>query len=160
MGLEDRVGLERPGDALLVGLDPRVVPAGEDLRPSMSLRAEIETRPPSNALVVPIQAVVERAPLGKGSKDGKDPRSGKDDEVKVVFLDEKGKARQREVATGVSDETRVEILSGLKAGETVITGPYRTLRDLRDGDAVSITTEKEESGKKKKSSGDEKRETD
>jgi len=43
----------------------------------------------------------------------------------------------------VSDETRVEILSGLKAGETVITGPYRSLRDLRDGDAVSITTEKE-----------------
>ncbi|HEX3527187.1 MAG TPA: efflux RND transporter periplasmic adaptor subunit [Thermoanaerobaculia bacterium] len=135
--------------------------SGEDLRPSMSLRAEIETRPPANALVVPIQAVVDRAPLGKESKDGKDPKSGKDNEVKVVFLQEQGKARQREVTTGVSDETRVEILSGLKVGETVVTGPYRSLRDLKDGDAVSITTEKEDSGKStKKKAGDDKRETD
>lgn len=140
---------------------------GEDLRPSMSLRAEIETRPAASSLVVPIQAVVERVPEGKESKDGKDPKSGKDsksgkdNEVKVVFLLEKGKAHQREVTTGVSDETRVEILSGLKAGETAITGPYRSLRDLRDGDAVSITTEKEESSKKKKSSsGDDKQEKD
>jgi HlyD family secretion protein len=131
---------------------------GEDLRPSMSLRAEIETRPPASALVVPIQAVVERAPLGsKEKKDNQGGKDNKDDEVKVVFVIEKGKARQREVKTGVSDETRVEVLSGLKAGETVISGPYRSLRDLKDGDAVRITTEKEEKNSRK-SSGDAKQE--
>jgi HlyD family secretion protein len=128
---------------------------GEDLRPGMSLRAEIETRPPANALVVPIQAVVER-----DKKDNKDGKDGKDAQVKVVFLAEKGRARQREVKTGVSDETRVEVVSGLKPGETVVTGPYRSLRDLRDGDAVRITTEKEESGKSRKGSADDKREKD
>lgn len=130
---------------------------GEDLRPGMSLRAEIETRPPANALVTPIQAVVERAPLEDKNSKSKDK---KDTEVKVVFLAEKGKARQREVKTGVSDETRVEVVSGLKEGESVITGPYRTLRDLKDGDAVRITTEKEESTKSRKASADDKREKD
>jgi HlyD family secretion protein len=127
---------------------------GEDLRPGMSLRAEIETRPPASALVVPIQAVVERAPV-----DPKDRKNEKDAEVKVVFLVEKGKARQREVKTGVSDETRVQVVSGLAPGDTVVTGPYRSLRDLRGGDTVRITTEKEESGKSRKAA-DDKREKD
>ena len=100
--------------------------------------------------------MVEREPLEKEKgKGGKDKKTGKDNEVKVVFLNEKGKARQHEVTTGVSDETRVEILTGLKEGETVITGPYRSLRDLKDGDAVRVTTEKEEGEKK---SADDKRE--
>ena len=37
--------------------------------------------------------------------------------------------------TGISDETHVELTSGAQAGEQVVTGPYRTLRDLKDGDA-------------------------
>ena len=48
--------------------------------------------------------------------------------------------------TGLADETRVEILAGLKPGERVVTGPYRTLRDLKAGDrvAVSATSESED----------------
>ena len=38
--------------------------------------------------------------------------------------------------SGISDETSVAVLEGLKEGETVVTGPYRGLRDLKDGDAV------------------------
>ena len=110
----------------------------EDLRPKMSVRAEIETREQSETLAVPIQAVVERPPVGNKVAGSGAPGSN-DEEVKVVFVIEGGKVHQREVRTGISDETRVEILSGLKAEEQVVTGPYRSLRDLKDGDAVQIS---------------------
>jgi HlyD family secretion protein len=117
--------------------------ADPDLRASMSVRAEIHTAAHPNSLVVPIQAVVEREPLGKdGAKAGS--AGGKDEEVKVVFAIEGGKARQRPVETGISDETHVELLSGVKPGEQVVTGPYRTLKDLKDGDAVYVSKTSEE----------------
>jgi HlyD family secretion protein len=100
------------------------------LRSGMSVRAEIETQADKGALVVPIQAVVERPPLG----------ASRGDEVKVVFVVAGGKAHQRKVDTGISDETRVEVVTGLRPGEQVVTGPYRSLRDLKDGDPVRIGT--------------------
>jgi HlyD family secretion protein len=100
------------------------------LRSGMSVRAEIETQADKGALVVPIQAVVERPPLGASGGD----------EVKAVFVVAGGKAHQRQVGTGISDETRVEVLTGLRPGEQVVTGPYRSLRDLKDGDPVRIGT--------------------
>ncbi len=60
------------------------------------------------------------------------------DEISVVFVVAGGKARQRAVETGISDETHVQIVSGVQPGEQVITGPYRALRDLKDGDAVEV----------------------
>lgn len=69
-----------------------------------------------------------------------------DEDVKVVFVVAAGHARQRQVETGISDETRVEIVAGLAAGDQVITGPYRLLRDLKDGDAVTVTTPAESGG--------------
>lgn len=97
----------------------------ERLRPGMSVRAEIETAVQTEVPVVPIQSVVQR-PVEEGS----------DQEHAVVFAIEDGVARQRPVTTGISDATRVEIVDGVEAGERVVTGPYRTLRDLDDGDAV------------------------
>ena len=119
-----------------------------DLRASMSVRAEIHTAAHSDVLTVPIQAVVERRPLGA---DGKALQGGKDEEVKVVFTIEDGKARQRPVQTGLSDETHVELLSGVKAGEQVVTGPYRTLKDLKDGGAVHISQTSEEEDRRDES---------
>jgi HlyD family secretion protein len=63
--------------------------------------------------------------------------AGTGEDVKVVFVLAAGKVRQRRVATGISDETHVEIATGLHPGEQVVTGPYRALRDLKDGDAVA-----------------------
>jgi HlyD family secretion protein len=59
-----------------------------------------------------------------------------DEKKQCVFVVENGKARLRAVKTGISDETSVVILEGLEDGQTVVTGPYRALRDLKDGDAV------------------------
>ncbi|MFY9826374.1 MAG: efflux RND transporter periplasmic adaptor subunit [Thermoanaerobaculia bacterium] len=121
-----------------------------NLRASMSVRAEIHTAANSNALVVPIQAVVEREPTGDaGDKAAAKSSSGKKgDTVKVVFVVEQGKAHQRRVTTGISDETHVELTSGAKAGEQLVTGPYRTLKDLKDGDAVTVSKTSEEEDRK------------
>jgi HlyD family secretion protein len=119
------------------------------LRPGMSVRAEIRADAHQQALVVPIQAVVERPPVAAGAA-GSD-RDG-DREIKVVFVVADGKARQRPVEVGLSDETHVEIVAGLKPGEQVVTGPYRTLRDLDDGDAVTIG--KPESGRSRRGKAD------
>jgi HlyD family secretion protein len=113
----------------------------ERLRPGMTSQVSIVTSTAPNALTVPIQSVVERVPGAKKDDDeaSADPNAPK---KKYVFVVANGKAKQREVATGISDATRVAIVSGLKQGEQVITGPFRVLKELHDGDAVQITTEK------------------
>ncbi len=130
--------------------------ADEALRPGMSVRASIRAEAHPNALVVPIQAVVERAPLDAAGK----PIEGSagSDEVKVAFVVIDGKARQKPVTLGLSDETHIEILSGLDPGAKVITGPYRTLRDLKDGEIVqvSVTSEAEDRRKAREKERDKK----
>ena len=125
------------------------------LRPGMSVRAEVITAAHGDALVVPIQSVVERPPLAPaGAAEAADGDARDDDdaeEVQVVFVVEDGEARQRPVETGLSDETHVEIVAGLEAGEAVVAGPYRTLRDLDDGDAVRV----EENEKRRRRGGGE-----
>ncbi len=133
--------------------------ADERLRPGMSVRSEIRASFHPQALVVPIQAVVERPPLEAKKTDtdkGTDKKTDTDaEEIKVVFTVAGGKAHQVPVTTAISDDTRVEITAGLKAGERVVTGPYRTLRDLKDGDAVAVskTTETEDKKAGEKGTG-------
>ncbi|HKI01762.1 MAG TPA: efflux RND transporter periplasmic adaptor subunit [Thermoanaerobaculia bacterium] len=110
----------------------------EDLRDRMSVRAEIHTAAHSGALVVPIQAVVER-PVDAAAEGG-----GKGRDVKVVYLIENGVVRQQRVETGISDETHVELISGVKAGQQVVTGPYRTLKGLKEGDKVAVSKTSED----------------
>jgi HlyD family secretion protein len=132
----------------------------DNLRARMSVRAEIHTATHPNTLTVPIQAVVEReaGDDAKGAKDGKaEGQAAKTRKVVFVITGGKtgGKVHQRTVETGLSDETHVELTAGVKAGEQVATGPYRTLRDLKDGDAVQVsaTSEDEDSNAAKKESG-------
>lgn len=116
-----------------------------ELRPGMSVRADIETASHGDAAVVPIQAVVDRPPGAAegdpGEKDGSERAPGgelAEEEVPVLFVIVDGKAEQRPVETGLSDETHVEILSGATPGEQVVTGPYRALKDLEAGDRVQV----------------------
>ena len=104
------------------------------LRPGMSLRVEISTAEEPDALAVPIQAVVEREPRVKDAEGGGDDDEA--DKVQVVFVLEDGTAMQREIETGLSDTTHVEIVAGVEEGEEVVTGPYRELRDLEHEDAI------------------------
>jgi len=116
----------------------------EALRAGMSARTEIETETRDAALVVPIQAVVERVPLVDGKPA---PASAKRDEVKVVFVIDKGKARQREVVTAISDATYVELASGVAESDLVANGPYRSLKALKEGAAVRVVKESDDKEK-------------
>lgn len=58
--------------------------------------------------------------------------------LKVVFVVEEGKARMRVVEIDISDESHVEITSGLREADRVVTGPYRVLDVLTEGRAVKI----------------------
>jgi HlyD family secretion protein len=101
----------------------------ERLLAGMSARAEIEVDTNQDTTVVPIQSVVYRPPAGELEE-------GAADEIRVVFVDRDGEATQTPVEVGLSDATHIEILSGLEDGVPVVTGPYRVLRDLQDGERI------------------------
>lgn len=118
------------------------------LRPGMSVRAEIETARETDLLAVPIQSVVNRV---QSAEEGQpEEPTEKADEVKVVFVVEGDQVTQRRVETGLSDPTHVGIFNGLEEGDRVVTGPYRSLKDLEDGDDVRVQSgdedDEEESG--------------
>ncbi len=114
--------------------------------PGMSGQATISTETHDGALVIPLQAVTgrtERDLRGDGGAVAAPPeRPGqrrREALQKVVFVVEKGVARMRPVETGLASESEIEIVSGVKPGDLVVEGPYRTLaRDLRDGRAVKF----------------------
>lgn len=152
-------GFSRPQqpDATFFKVEILLDEADPALRPGMSVRAEIETAVHPDAIVVPIQAVVERSRVAdeEGTADSADSAdeaatgatSGADradEEIQVVFVAVDGKAEQRPVVTGLSDETHVEIVQGLEEGERVVTGPYRELKRLKHGDAVEPREPEEE----------------
>jgi HlyD family secretion protein len=112
------------------------------LRPGMTAQVSIITTTSGSALSVPIQSVVERVPpaLAK-SKSGTDDEDENAPKSKYVFVVKDGKAKMTEVKTGVSDATHVAIVSGLSAKDQVVTGPFRTLKKLKDGDSVEVTKE-------------------
>lgn len=119
--------------------------ADDRLRPGMTSQVSIVTSSAPNALAVPIQSVVERVP-GAAPDDAADSDKPK---KKYVFLAVDGKASQVEVQTGISDATHVVIASGVKEGDRLITGPFRTLKKLKDGAAVVETKEEKKTSKDK-----------
>jgi len=120
-------------------------------RPGMTATVDIITKRKENILAVPISSVVVKSDTSGVSK----PDVKIDDEKKVVKSDKKmecvfiksgKKAKIRVIRTGIQDDTNIEVLSGIKKGDTVIVGPYTTVtKDLNSGDAIYV---KSESGKK------------
>jgi HlyD family secretion protein len=116
--------------------------ADERLRPGMTAQVSIITTTSGSALSVPIQSVVERVPpaLAK-SKTGTDDEDENAPKSKYVFIVKDGKVKMTEVKTGVSDTTHVALVSGVTKNDQVVTGPFRTLKKLKDGDSVEVTKE-------------------
>lgn len=121
-----------------------------NLRPGLSCTAKITTAHKPNTLTIPIQALVERdlaaetklfKNQGKVTSTASDTTPGKPSAlVQGVYLiaDDKGRLRVRfvPVATGITGTTDIEVLSGLKAGDEIVTGHYKILRTLKSGIAV------------------------
>jgi HlyD family secretion protein len=105
------------------------------IKPGLSVQADIFTGSRDQALAIPFQALVMREIK---LKKGETHKPGAPREEEGVFLQEGGKAKFVAVKTGLMGDLSVEVLSGLKGGETLITGPNRALRDLKGGEAVRV----------------------
>jgi HlyD family secretion protein len=99
------------------------------LKPGMSARAEIFTQSTPDTLAVPVQAILYENDPGSKSLE---PTTGA-----YVYLVEDGKAKKTPVTTGVSSDTYQAVSSGLKKGDTVVSGSYQTLHHMVDGTAVT-----------------------
>jgi HlyD family secretion protein len=98
------------------------------IRPGMSVRADIYNEITEETLAVPVQAVLYDEELDEDSENSEDQP--------YVYVIEEGQAVRKNVTTGISSDSDQEILDGLHKGERVITGPFRDLRHLAEGDEV------------------------
>jgi HlyD family secretion protein len=126
----------------------------DELRPGLSATAKITTAHKPNALTIPIQALVQRDPVlekalaanaGKASVVSASTSSApahKPQPVQGVYVlqpdHKKTRANFVPITTGVTGATDIEVLSGLKDGDEIVTGRYRILRTLKSGTAVKI----------------------
>ena len=124
-------------------------------RPGMTATVDIITNTKSNILTVPISSVVVKSDTAAVKEiKVEDPNEEKskpksDKKFERVFVKVGNKAKIRIIKTGIQDDTNIEVLSGLKKGDVVITGPYTTVsKELNSGDKVSLKTENAKEGKK------------
>lgn len=123
----------------------------DELRPGLSTTAKITTARKSSVLSLPIQALTvapTEPPSGKGNVQAATtpapsnaaPQQG----VFVVEKDPHGKLRAKfvPVTTGITGATDIEVLSGLNENQEIVTGPYKTLRGLKNNSLVKRDTAK------------------
>lgn len=127
-------------------IDPKY-PRRFPFRPGMSANVDIQTRTEKLALSIPINAVTTRNPADTAKKAGPgggDGAPGGDvanhDFTEVVFLLQKDNTvKMAEVSVGIQDDNNIQITSGLKEGQEVISGPYTAVsRLLENGKKVQV----------------------
>jgi HlyD family secretion protein len=122
-----------------------------DIRPGLSCTSKIITATRQKALSIPIQALTVRQrgdlepekPSGtKTVQASSTPDSAaekaKKEELQGVFIVKNGAAQFREVKTGITGTTDIEVLNGLNDGEEIITGSYKVIRTLRNAAKVKV----------------------
>jgi HlyD family secretion protein len=125
----------------------------EEIRPGLSSTARITTATRDQAVTIPIQALtvrqkgdLEPRPTGKGRSGSAqaaakpDPAAEKarKEELQGVFIVSDGKAVFKQVETGITGSTDIEVLTGLNESEEVVTGAYQVIRTLRNEAAVKV----------------------
>ncbi len=134
-------------------------------RPGMSASADIQTKTHENRLAVPINAITVRdkndtsSTFKKSYNDEKNTdqasagnnNSNADDLEEVAFvLQPDGKVKKVKVRTDIQDINYIEILSGLKEGDEVVTGPYDVVsKTLKNGTLVKVVPKSDLFDKKK-----------
>ena len=126
---------KRPSGARLVAKGP----SGHGSRPTRS-----------NAIAIPIQALTIRseadlrASTEKGSVEAAAPQKDaskakkNNDELQGVFVVRGKRAEFVPVQTGITGTTDIEVLSGLKEGDEIVTGSYKVLRTMKPGTSIKI----------------------
>jgi HlyD family secretion protein len=125
------------------------------LRPGMSCTGDITTETKKNTLVIPMQALTVRdVKVDKEGKykipnlnnkkasvdqaDSSDEKESKKELEGVFVINEDNIARFRDIKTGITGESEIEVLGNLKEGERIVTGSFQTLRTIKDGAFVKI----------------------
>jgi HlyD family secretion protein len=120
-----------------------------ELRPGLSTTAKITTASKPGVLSLPIQALTMYTPPPPASNGNVEaassstgPKVAPVQGVYVVEKDAHGKQRAKfaPVTTGITGATDIEVLSGLKDGEEIVIGPYKTLRTLKNGSLLKRDT--------------------
>ncbi len=131
------------------------------VRPGMTADVDIATGTHEKTLAVPIQAVIirtqsqlDRAAKKPGAKAPKkkvtalaadeDTAGKRDPEITGVLVVNEGVTKFVPVRTGLASETMIEVTGDVKEGDTVVSGPYKALRELKPGAKVK----KEQPGNK------------
>ena len=123
-----------------------------NVRPGLSCKADVTTGYREKAIAVPIQALTLRKPSELKPKKKKSRRrrtseaasdSTKEEESQGVFVVSDGKVMFSKVKTGIAGDRFFEVISGLDAGNEVVTGPFKELRRLRNDDPVKVEQKKE-----------------
>ncbi|MEZ2346910.1 efflux RND transporter periplasmic adaptor subunit [Terriglobus sp. RCC_193] len=151
---QSTTGTEEAKDfKIVVTLDNIDGQNNESLRPGLSATAKISTATVTQAVVLPLQALVSRDTAAEAvlaRNNGKPVESAADaapagssksaPKVQGVYVlrnqDGKLRAYFTPIKTGITALTDIEVLSGLKPGDEVITGRYKVLRELTSGTAV------------------------
>jgi HlyD family secretion protein len=130
----------------------------DEARPGLSCTAKITTATRQNVLTIPIQALTVRQ---KGDLEPK-PKSGqgvtqaaaivdpavekvRKQEIQGVFVVNGGKAEFHKIETGITGTTDIEVVTGLKQGDEIVTGTYQVIRTIKNQADVKVdnrTTEK------------------
>ena len=116
-------------------------PAG--VRPGFSASADIVTGTRAKALAVPIQALVVRE---KKTGDKSVDEEG-------VYVHKNGQAQFAAITTGLAGDANVEVVRGLSDGQEIVTGPFRALRELKDGAKIRKQEEEKKDGEKESEKG-------
>jgi HlyD family secretion protein len=127
----------------------------DNLRPGLSTTAKIKTAEKKNVVAIPIQALAVRTrkDLEQAAKDASKngnssvtlaappppaPGDPKKEEVQGVFVVNGKKAAFRQVETGISGVTDIEITKGLQPGDEIVVGSYKALRTLKPASSVKV----------------------
>ena len=125
------------------------------IKPGMTANVEIEVDRREDAVTVPVEAVVHRmrrdlpekvVEAFDRSQEGLNisERVRRGQYIKVIYVMEDEVARVRLIDTGIADTRLVEIRDGIKLGDRVIIGPYRSLDQLEDGKKVALAKDKKD----------------
>ena len=126
-------------------------------RPGMTATVDIITKRKEKVIGIPISAVVMKSDttatkLYEVKDEGEENKvkANTDKKFECVFVKVGDKAKIRIVKTGIQDDSNIEVISGLRKGDVVITGPYKTVsKGLNSGDKVMLMKKDAEDSNKK-----------
>ncbi|HTY43514.1 MAG TPA: efflux RND transporter periplasmic adaptor subunit [Thermoanaerobaculia bacterium] len=116
----------------------------DTIRPGFSVTADIVTGHVDGATAIPIQALVVR---DVQSKDKKPSAGARPETEEGVYVVKDGKLEFDKVETGIAGELMIQVTKGPAAGQEIVTGPFKVLRQVKEGDKVLI--DKGDAGGKK-----------